>query len=403
MPFIDKSLFILKKHFVVFFIIIAQTSWSQEIQLTDYAEVSVITAGPGNELYEGFGHSTIRIVDKKLGIDLAYNYGIFDFDAPNFYLNFAKGKMLYKLQRYPFYLFVKSYQQDRRWIKEQVLNLNLVEKQQFFEFLETNAKPENASYFYDPFFNNCATKIPEITKIILKEKVSFNTKYANSNLSIRQLMNNEIPWNTWGSFGINLALGSKIDQSALANDYLYLPDYVSKAFNFASINNNGQIENLVKETRNILTYKEIALKSSLTNPLLIFSLILIIGLYITFLDIKKKSLSKWFDSLIFLITGLIGVIICFLWFFTDHSATPNNFNLLWAFAPNLFVAFGLRKGIGKRWLKNYLLIALVMIFAVFLVWIFKIQLLPTAVFPFLILITVRYFWLLKYSLLTSKK
>lgn len=403
MPFIDKTLFVLKRHFVVFFLIIAQTSWSQEVQLTDFAEVSVITAGPGNELYEGFGHSTIRIVDKKLGIDLAYNYGIFDFDAPNFYLNFAKGKMLYKLQRYPFYLFVKSYQQDKRWIKEQVLNLNLAEKQQFYVFLETNAQPENASYYYDPFFNNCATKIPEITKNILKKKVNFNTKYSKSNQSIRQLMNDEILWNTWGSFGINLALGSKIDQTASANDYLYLPDYVSKAFSLATIDKGGNIENLVKETRNILSYKEVSLNAGLTNPFLVFSLISIFGLYITYRDIKRRSLSKWLDSFIFFITGLIGIIICLLWFFTDHSATPNNYNFLWAFAPNLFIAFRLGKGIGKKWFKNYLLVTLVMIVTSYLIWIFKIQLLPKAIFPFLLLITVRYLWLYKYSLLTSKE
>ena len=390
----------MKTKFISFLLLVfvVQITFSQYKKLSEKAEISIITAGPGKVLYEGFGHSTIRVKDVKL--DLAYNYGIFDFDAPNFYLNFTKGKLLYKLQSYPFHYFVRSYQRDKRWIKEQVLNLNQQEKQQFFEYLENNAKSENATYLYDPFFNNCASILREITDTVLNDKVDFKEDHLEKNQSFRQLMNNEIPWNTWGSFGINLALGSKLDNVATAKQYMYLPDYVLSGFKNASVNRNGISENLIKTERFILKFDEIKIKSSFFNPFVVFILILLIGSYITYKDVKRKQRTKWFDFLLFFSTGIIGLIIVFLWFFTNHSTTPTNYNFLWAFAPNLIVAFYLLKDNPKKWINKYITILLIFLLIIPIIWLSKIQQLPIASIPLLILLFIRFFSFKK-SLLSS--
>tara|TARA_R110002050_G_scaffold68109_6_gene147807 strand:- start:805 stop:1983 length:1179 start_codon:yes stop_codon:yes gene_type:complete len=379
---------------------VVQLAFSQYKKLSDKAEISIITAGPGKVLYEGFGHSTIRV--KDVDFDTAYNYGIFDFNAPNFYLNFTKGKLLYKLESYPFFYFVRSYQKDKRWIKEQVLNLNLQEKQKFYEYLENNAKPENATYLYDPFFNNCATILREITEKVLKNKVLFKENYIKKNQSFRQLMNKEIPWNTWGSFGINLALGSKLDKIATAKQYMYLPDYVYVGFKNATVTRNSKIEKLIKIDRYILKYKELKIKPSFFNPFIIFTLILLFGIYITYKDVKRKKRTKWFDFILFFFTGIIGVAIVFLWFFTNHTTTPNNFNFLWAFAPNVIVAFYIVKEASKSWVKKYVKTLIVLLLIIPIIWILKIQLLPLASLPFILLLSIRFLFLSN-CLLTSKK
>lgn len=259
----------LKKYILFLFLLcIAPFGFSQIKQLTPSAEISIITAGPGKVLFEGFGHSTLRI--KDIDFDTAYNYGIFDFDSPNFYLNFAKGKLLYKLESYPFIYFVRGYQKDQRWVKEQVLNLNKEEKQLFFEYLENNAKPENATYLYDPYFNNCATILREITEIVLKDNVVFYENHILEKESFRQLMNKEIPWNTWGSFGINLALGSKLDKIATSKEYMYLPDYVYAGFKNAEIIRNEKVESLVKKENDILKFDEIRLSTETLSPFSVF-------------------------------------------------------------------------------------------------------------------------------------
>ena len=362
--------------------------YSQHKQLSTNAEVSIITAGPGKVLYEGFGHSTIRIKDTNF--DTAYNYGIFDLEGTDFYLNFTKGKMLYKLASYPFHYFVRGYHKEKRWIKEQVLNLNLKEKQQFYEYLENNAKQENATYLYDPFFNNCATILREITEIVLKEKVTFRTNHIQKEKSFRQLMNDEIHWNTWGSFGINLALGIKLDKIATEKQHMYLPDFVYKGFKNATVHINAKEENLIKTDRYILKFDELKVKPALINPLLVFSLILFIGIYITYKDSKRNMRTKWFDFSLLFSTGLIGSLIVFLWFFTNHSTTPINFNSLWAFAPNLIVSFFLLKETPKKWVNTYISCLLLLLFIVPIIWVSKIQQLPMVSAPFIILLLIRF-------------
>ena len=127
-------------------LIVQMTLVAQGSGLSPAAQVSVITCGPGTELYSTFGHSAFRIKDPVNGLDRVYNYGTFNFNTPNFYVKFARGKLLYELRAYNFGNFLRGYQEENRWVKEQVLNLKNDQVQQVFDFLENNANPENRAY-----------------------------------------------------------------------------------------------------------------------------------------------------------------------------------------------------------------------------------------------------------------
>ena len=383
----------MKKLFFTFlFLAISITSKSQ-VQLSVYSEISIVTADAGNELFEAFGHSAIRIKDPVLQLDLVYNYGIFDFNAPNFYTNFTKGRLLYKLGRYQFKYFLESYKQDKRWVKQQVLNLTQQQRQAFFMYLERNASPQNATYLYDPFFNNCASKLKDITTTILGDKVEFNDKEIEKELSFRTLMNREIHWNTWGGFGINLALGSKLDKTANLQQYMYLPDYVYTIFKNSTVYFKNQKKPLVKKEELLLDFPNRKQSLPLISPLLVFSIIALLGIFITYRDNKNQKRTKWIDTILLITTGLVGFLIVFLWFFTDHSTTPNNFNVLWAFSPNLIIVFLLNK--GKKWLSTYFIFLIFLLVIIPIIWITNIQHFPIAVIPLLILLFVRYLFLSK--------
>ena len=93
--------------------------------VNEASRFSIITIGPyEDELYSAFGHSGIRYYNKSTGEDVFYNYGIFDFDQPNFYLNFLNGKLLYKVGKYSYPSAERFYRSQDRYIKEQILNLN---------------------------------------------------------------------------------------------------------------------------------------------------------------------------------------------------------------------------------------------------------------------------------------
>ena len=66
--------------------------------LSESSSISVLTCGKTSKyLYALFGHSAIRIKDTKRQIDLVYNYGTFDNEDPDFYINFINGRMKYSL------------------------------------------------------------------------------------------------------------------------------------------------------------------------------------------------------------------------------------------------------------------------------------------------------------------
>lgn len=392
-----------KNYFLLFFLFFAFTNSDAQVNLSVYSEISVVTAGPGEELYEKFGHSAIRIKDPVLNLDIIYNYGIFDFNAPNFYTNFTQGKMYYLLARYDFKYFLNSYKKDKRWVKQQVLNLNQQEKQFFFKYLENNALKDNATYLYDPFFNNCATKIRDITNTVFNEKVLYHTNNKiEKNASIRALMNKEILWNTWGNLGINLITGTILDQKRTQEEYLYLPDYVYHLFKKATVTDNGKEKNLVKREDVLLDFKEKETTFSISSPIFIFSIISLLGLLITFRDFKKKKRTIWLDFIVLFITGLIGLILLYLWLFSSHKTAPNNFNILWAFAPNIFMAFLVLKENKKNWFKFYFYTLIGLLAGVSFLWIFKIQLFPATIIPILLFLLIRYLCIANF-LLTSKK
>ncbi|PWG04294.1 lipoprotein N-acyltransferase Lnb domain-containing protein [Polaribacter aquimarinus] len=390
-----------KKYFSFLLLFIFYYTAKAQINLSVYAEVSIVTAGPGDKLYEAFGHSAIRIKDPVLNFDLIYNYGVFDFNQPNFYSNFAKGNMIYSLARYDFKYFLRSYKRDKRWLKEQVLNLNQQEKQAYFSFLENNALPQNRNYQYDPYFDNCATILRDITKSILKNKVVFNNDDFEKELSFRDLTNKELNWNTWGSFALNLIAGIKLDEKATAEEYMYLPDYVYTQFRKAIIYNENQTKSLVKKETILLAFEEKQPSVSIFNPLLIFGFISLLGFFITYKDIKNRKRTKSLDFLLFFTTGFIGSILFFLWFFSSHSTAPNNFNILWAFPLNLIFSFQFLKKKLPNWIINYLKIITLLLIIIPILWIVKVQVYPLVIIPLLILIIFRYWFLQKY-LLTSK-
>lgn len=382
----------MKKLFILLFFI-SIVGKAQNIQLSPQAEISVITCGPGyNELYATFGHSAFRIHDIPNKIDKVYNYGTFNFDTPNFYLKFTQGKLLYDLRAYSFGAFLRGYHQEKRWVKGQVLDLNTEEIQKVYDFLENNAKPKNMSYKYDFFFDNCSTKLYDVLETVLGKKIEFDNNFDKHEYSHRDLIYQYTTYLPWSSFGIDLALGSEIDRKATAKEYMFLPDYVFDAFAKININENGEVKPIVKRTEEILLdHDEKMQNNAILKPFFVFSLLALIVIILTFKDYKNNSRNKILDFVLFCTTGIVGVVVLLLWFATDHSATANNFNILWAFAPNLIFAFIINKDRLINYYYIFTLLALLDILV--LLWIFKFQVFAIGLIPILIALYTRYIYL----------
>lgn len=379
---------------ILFFVILSPVVHSQYKQLSPDSKISVLTIGPGTSLNDSFGHSAYRVKDSLM--DIVFNYGVYDFDTPNFYTKFAQGKLNYKIGANYFEDFERSYIDQNRTIKEQVLNLTLNEKQKVFNYLSRNYEPANQYYLYDFFYDNCATKIRDVLIITLKDKIMFYKPKSFQSKTFRTLIQQNLNWNSWGSLGIDVALGSVIDKKAAPTEYMFLPEYIHDFFGSAVIQSHPN-KKLVENEK--IIYLKTNTKSSsnfFLSPLFVLGIVSLIIIYITFKDRRQNKRRKWLDVFLFTTTGIIGVVILLLWFATDHKATAQNYNLLWAFAINLFMIFQALKIRPSRWFKRYLKFLVIMMCLLTLHWIIGIQRFAFGLIPILIALTLRYLYLINY-------
>ncbi|MGC6429637.1 MAG: DUF4105 domain-containing protein [Jejuia sp.] len=363
-------------------------------ELSNSAEISVLTIGPGQSLNDAFGHSAFRIEDKEKGVDIVFNYGVYDFEAPNFILKFAQGKLNYLIGANRFNDFFNAYSRQNRSIDQQILNLSLEEKQKLFDYLINNYKPENRRYVYDFFFDNCATKIKDVVEISTNNTLTFNTPSDYEESTFRTLIQNNLNKNSWGSLGIDLALGAVIDQTATPEQHMFLPKNIYAFFSKAMLNNN---EPLVKSSKVFYKAKPQSTDNSFfISPLFILGILATLIIFITYNDFKTQKRTKLIDFLIFIVTGLAGIVILLLWFATDHEGTHNNYNLLWANPLNLIVLFQILKTKAASWFKKYLKFLIILVGLLTFHWVTGVQVFAIGLIPLLIALLIRYIFLIKY-------
>jgi hypothetical protein len=378
----------MKKVILILLLLASINLQAQNPVLTNEAQISVITCGPyATELYAAFGHSAIRVYDPQNQIDFAYNYGVFDFDQPNFYLNFARGYLYYKLGVYHYPHFRDYYINHNRFIHEQVLNLTPVQKQKVFDYLEWNTRPENQTYRYDYFYNNCATKIRDVFVETLGPELKFDGSFIKSDYTIRELTDLYLDPQPWGDLGIDICLGLPMEKKASPYEYMFLPDYIEYSFDNARINNQP----VVKEKISVYESIPEGIPFSFFHPWIVFGIFLLFTIWLSYYDWKRKKLSKWMDVMIFSVVGWVGVLLILLWTVTDHQAAAKNFNLLWAFPLHSIAAIVLLKAQSPSWLITYFKGTWMLLAATLVLWFFLPQQLHIFLIPVAAALMIRAF------------
>jgi len=322
--------------------------------LAEIPRVSLLTCGPGDELYTTFGHSGIRIKHDATNYDVVYGYGTFDFRQPNFYVKFCQGKLMYYLSVTSFDRFMAEYSHFKRNVDEQILDLDSTQTYAIIEYLENNISGDSKFYKYDFFFDNCSTRIRDIIEIEYDEKWLSEV----DNRSYRNLLDEKTVPLVWSDFGIDIVIGAVADKPYDFRTQMFLPDYLKEQFSHASIGG----KELVKEERILLRFaeeNEIRSQPPFITPFKVFASLFLVFLLLFFS--KQTWAQKTFN--LFSFTWILGMTLCFLiisllWFFTDHLATKSNWNLLWMsplFVVLLFRFKGYVQGRIKNWIPIFII------------------------------------------------
>ncbi|HEX6846532.1 MAG TPA: DUF4105 domain-containing protein [Chitinophagaceae bacterium] len=354
--------------------------------------ISLLTCTPGTELYSTFGHSAFRVVDSANNADLVFNYGTFDFFDPDFYNKFVKGKLLYFVSIDSLSSFLYEYEYDKRGVTEQVVNLSCEEKQKLVAALFENAKEENKYYRYDFNYDNCTTRLRDMIEQAGGDSLDSKNILPKPNTTFRNLIHIYLDrgGQQWSKLGIDMLLGNPMDKKVTNREAMFLPDYLLMAFDSSTLNGKS----VVKEKKILLDYFESYKTKSGITPFMVFGVLFLIIAAASFYSRYSWPLFfKIFDFFLFVFVGLIGVLILFMWFGTEHAMCKNNFNLLWALPTHLpfaFMLFG-----KKRWGRSYFRFVFFYTIALLLVWFFLPQQFNNSLLPVMGIILVRSFYISK--------
>lgn len=310
------------------------------------SQVSILTCNPGEDVYSMYGHTAIRITDHDQNLDVVFNYGVFSFDSPNFLYRFAKGQTDYLMIGQKFSSFIPEYEEDKRSVYEQVLNLPPEGKNQLFQALVKNSLPENRMYRYNFFMDNCATRVRDMIERNSGAKINFQESHPQE--SYRELIKRFHHSFRWIDLGIDLLVGKKAEEPVSSYGQMFLPEYLMDQFAKAEITIDGTTQPLVSNSITLVEYPNSKLKSDWPWPTLVFGFIALLILVISVRNFIQKKRTDRFDYWLFALSGLAGLIIGWFTLYSEHPAMSPNYNLLWAFPLNLVFA-GIWK--IKKWRK----------------------------------------------------
>jgi len=171
---------------------------------------------------------------------------------------------------------------------------------------------------------------------------------------------------------------------------MFLPDHLMEAFRLATISDQNTNKSMISKTQILLESRnQPDSNAGLFHPLFVLSLLALIILVLTILKVRYASVLAWFDRIFFFLVGFCGILICFLWFATDHGITANNLNLFWAIPTHMLVIFW--TGISKRsnFIRLYFLGTAILQGVLLISWPINPQKLNPALIPIILILGIR--------------
>ena len=268
-----------------------------------------------------------------------------------FYVRFVRGRMDYRLgvERYP--RFQQLYLRQGRALHEHVLHLSERDVRALADFLERNALPEHATYAYDFFRDNCASKVVDVLEDVLgpgrfdARCVPTDSTYLEA---LRPFMAG-LPWTGWG---MELILGADASSPMPACGHAFLPDVLA-----------AQLEVMTLDGQPLAFPREVVFPAEgrwhaglapespgRSAPVkftwgLVAWLALLWGL-VTRLGPAGEVLLGLTVGVLASLTTLMTVLFTFMMLFTDHNDTWWNADLCWTSLGvwTLFRRIQLRRG-----------------------------------------------------------
>jgi hypothetical protein len=299
--------------------------------------VYLLTFGWGDVVWERFGHNAIWIKDRAHNTDITYNWGMFDFNQPNFIWRFVTGDTKYWMEAIDFNPMAAYYKQHNRSILAQELNLTPAQRLSLQQFVQWNALPENKFYRYDYYRDNCSTRLRDAIDHAVGGQLQTATTTRMTSSTYRwhtqRLMSGDLPLYT----GVTLALGHPADKPISIWQEMFLP--VRMANDIRSVKIADSLGAQIPLVRSEMVLYTAGRPPEPADAPFYFPLFIGLGIVVAAaLIVLVRSAESGSRVAMFiatalatlwsLIAGVAGLALVFAWLFTKHYFMSRNTNLL---------------------------------------------------------------------------
>ncbi len=323
-------------------------------------DIYVMTMGPGDAIWERFGHNALGVRNRVTGEDVVYNWGVFRFTEADFLPRFLRGEMRYSVEAYDAQGTVAHYQQTNRSVWIQDLALTPTQKVALRDFVEWNALEANKFYRYDYFGDNCSTRVRDVLDRVLGGVLQKQFGELPSGRSFRDEARRLTDMDFLYT-GIDIGLGSPSDREMTRFEAMFIPMRFQESLREVKVAGaDGIMRPIVAEEREVFRATRAAdLEAPASHQLryLIIGFALALLLWIAGSKggaAARAALGTWS-----VIAGIFGMLLVGLWGFTRHVWAYENMNLLF-FSPLWFLVayLAFRKAVPAQAAKVLIVVCL---------------------------------------------
>lgn len=344
-----KKVLLQKTLFSLLLLLSFTIGFGQNVPLSKYAKISVITCGLGNETYSYFGHTAIRVADPINNLDVVYNYGAFDFRTPNFVAKFAKGDLQYFVVAHSFAEFINDYTNEKRSVFEQELLISPELKQQLFDKLNAVLFSNERYYTYKFIDKNCTSMVVDVINSTLGGNVIIKKK--DTDKTYRSILFPYFDGHFYDQLGTSIIFGTKVDQLGTK---IFLPFELKNSLEDTAF--QGHL--LAAQSKTLLSFEKETPSSWWNN----------IYTYLIILAFVVLVHNKVVDKIYLLILSLMGIFFVSVGFYSFHQELAMNYNVL-LFSPLLLILIFFSVAKNKRWTYRFAVLHLLflVVYSIFMI------------------------------------
>lgn len=308
-------------------------------EFLDKTQISILYVESGDILYQWFGHLGIY-VETEGNKGILFDYGRFEF-GPDFYLNFAMGRLWYRcMGSYAFYELSVAVSDDRS-VYIRPLNLTNEEKAAVMTFLNKNSSSEFNTYLYHNYRDNCSTRIRDIFDRLTDGSFKKEMQ-SRSGYTYRQAANMVLSRNLPVLWTLDALQGRNIDLEQSYWDQMFLPVvFFNSLDEYPDLAGETSVVYQAKDENKRPSYAEepVNYVAKAASAAVVLGLLQIIFMFLRSDFAFFKVTGAVYSFILHLFFGILGSVLFFMMFFTLHDYTFLNENILFLNPVLLVAAF----------------------------------------------------------------